>query len=250
MTSDRDKPMPPLNVTSNLDQALDMLSEQDTARALHLTRSLDEALGQLSPSRAFRPEPKKEEPADTVDATIRTAETEADMEGIYRLVYDAYLEKGFIEPKTVPRLKYNSELDGIAETTVLAVEGAGLLLGTISVTLDGPAGLPADRDFKTMADTVRREGRTLAGVWRLVTRCGYTDERNLVMALIGEAVQVALRHQVQSCLCAIHPKHEHFYKRLLGMTRIAYARSMKGLLNSPGVCLRCDAEDVPEWWTR
>ncbi len=249
MTLNPSKPAPPMNVTSNLDQALDMLGDQDTVRALQLTRSLDEALGQLNKNQVYRPE-TKQEPDDTVEATIRPVASEADLANIYRLVYDAYLEKGFIEPRNDPQLKYNAEMDDIPETTVLVVEGSGLLLGTVSVTVDGPAGMPADRDFKATADMVRGEGRKLAGVWRLVTRCGYTDERNLVMALIGEAVQQAMEKGVQSCLCAINPKHEHFYRRLLGMKRIAYARSMKGLQNAPGVCLRCDEEDVPEWWKR
>ena len=90
----------------------------------------------------------------------------------------------------------------------------------------------------------------IGGIWRLVTRHGYVDERRLVMSLIGEVAQVALKKGVQTCLSAVNPKHEHFYKRLLNMQAVAYCRAMKRLRNVPGVCMRCDVETIPEWWKR
>ena len=172
------------------------------------------------------------------------------MENVYRLAHDAYTEKGYKDSQDGGQLLYNAEMDQSDSTTVLIVEGAEVIIGSVSITLDGPDGLPVDKDFKATCDIIRGENRALASVWRLITRHGYADERRLVMALIGEIVQIGLNEKIQTVICALNPKHEHFYRRLLNMKRVAYARAMKGLKNAPGVCMRCDMEDVPEWWTR
>jgi hypothetical protein len=236
---------PKYSVTSNLNQALDALGANDTARSLHLTRSLDEALGKLTSSNVFQPQPE-----DTVEATIRGVSSRQDLERVYRLVHDAYVEQGYIDRQPGMQLLYNAEFDNIPETTVLVVEGADQLLGTVSLTVDGPRGLPVDKDFNATCNLVRKEGRMLASAWRLVTRHGYADERRLVMTLIGEAASEAVDRGVQTCLCSMNPKHEHFYKRLLNMTSVAYCRAIRNLRNAPGACMRCDVENLPEWWTR
>lgn len=234
-----------LNVTTNLDQALEAISEPKVARSLHVTRTLNEALRKLSGSQAYRIQPE-----DTVEATIREATSKQDMEGVYRLLHDAYVQQGYVESQNEQQLLYNAEFDNIPETTVLIVEASGLLLGTVSITVDGPSGLPVDKDFGTTCNLIRKRQEILACAWRLVTRYGYADERKLVMTLIGEAVQVALRRKVQICLCALNPKHQHFYSRLLGMKTISMCRSMKSLRNAPGICMRCDTAKLPLWWKR
>ena len=234
-------------ITTNLDQALDSLGADSSAQALHLTRSLDEAIDTLGTSRAFKP-PQPEE--ETIEATVRPAQGREDLESVYRLVHDAYVEQGYIEAQPDGRLLHNSDLDNIPETVVLLVEVDKHLLGTVSLTVDGQFGLPVDKDFKATCDVVRNDGRALAGVWRLVTRHGYVDERRLVMSLIGEVVRQAIEGGVQTCLCAVNTKHEHFYKRLLNMQAIAYCRAVKRFHNVPGVCMRCDVESLPEWWKR
>jgi hypothetical protein len=239
------KKNPNYSVTSNLSQALDALGASKTAQSLKTTRSLDEALGCLSKSTAFHPQPE-----DTLQATIRGASSPADLDHLYRLVHDAYVEQGYVDLRADGRLLFNAEFDNRPETTVLIVEGAGVLLGSISLTLDGPHGLPVDKDFNATCNLIRKEGRTLASVWRLVTRHGHADERRLVMTLIGEVTREAVNRGVQTSLCAVNPKHEHFYKRLLSMNSVACSRGTRGLKNAPGVCMRCDIENVPEWWTR
>ena len=245
MTTDPEAKKRLVKVTSNLDQALDALESHDTSRSLHLTRSLDEALGKLKQSKTFQPQPD-----DTIKATIRTASTPRDLEHVCRLAHDAYVEQGYVGAHPGHKLLYNAEFDNIPETTVLLVEGAGTLIGTVSVTVDGPRGLPADKDFNATCNLIRRETRAIGGAWRLVTRHGFADERRLVITLIGEATREAKERGVQTCLCALHPKHEHFYRRLLSMKPVAYCRAMRDLQNAPGVCMRCDIETVPGWWTR
>ncbi len=233
------------SVTTNLDQALDALSTPEISQTLHLTRSLDEALSRLTQARAFQPQT----PEATVEGTLRVASTVDDFAAIHRLIHDAYVEQGYIEPQGNGRLLYNAEFDQRPETVVLMVESEGVLLGTLSLTVDGPRGLPVDRDFNATCNLVRREGRPLGCVWRLVTRQGYVDERRLVLTLIGEIVQEGLARQIKTYLCALNPKHERFYKRLLNMKSLAYCRSVQGLRNAPGVCMRGDVENLPPWWT-
>jgi len=178
---------------------------------------------------------------------IRPVCEDGELEDVYRLTHDAYAERGYIKASSDGRLIHNRELDGIAETTVVVVVADGIVLGTNTLTLDGPKGLSVDKDFKEESDQVRAEGRTLASSWRLVTRTGYRDERKIVMGLIGETLRLGLSHGVTTCLFSLNPRHERVYSRLLNMKTIARSDAIVGFANAPAVLMRMDIETLPQW---
>jgi len=233
-------------VTSNLDRALEALGDSRVIRELHVTGSLDEAMKKIRASEIYAPRAEEQ-----VEAVIRLAADARDLDGVYRLLHDAYAERGYIEVQPNRRCLYNAEFDNIPETAVLIAEAGGIQLGTVSLTLDSSRGLPVDRDFNAVCNLIRRKGRRkLACAWRLVTRHGHADERKVAMRLIGEVIRLAVERGVQTCLCAMSIKHQHFYRRLLNMKPLAHCRAMRGLQNTSGVCMRADIETLLDWWKR
>jgi len=169
-----------------------------------------------------------------------------EMDDVYRITYDAYLDMNYCEYQSEARLIHYPHLDNIPETTVLIAEEDGGIVGTASLTLDGEQGLNVDSDYKAECDKVRTEGRRLAAAWRLVT----TDhDRRVVMGLIGHMVHVVISFDVETCLFTFNPHHEGVYKRLLNMETISgHNSSVQGLKNAPSVLMRWDVEKCPSRW--
>ena len=119
---------------------------------------------------------------------IRKVSTAEEMDEVYKLTHDQYVKEGYIAPQPDGRLRHYPHLDGIPETTVLIAVDEGRVVGTNTLTLDGPAGLHVESDsaFKTIASFYRiaaaASGTKLACSWRIVT---HPEARNqLSLSLI------------------------------------------------------------------
>lgn len=177
---------------------------------------------------------------------IRPIRGDAELDAVYRITHDAFLEQGYCKAQPDGRLIHYPHLDRIPETTILVALIDGAICGTISLTLDGPQGFHVDSDFKPECDEIRREGRRLAAAWRMATRSSCRDERKVVMALILGALRGTFDASVQTTVFTFNPRHERVYQRLLNMTTVARNQETDGLENAPAVFMRMDAETVPE----
>ncbi len=176
------------------------------------------------------------------------------MERVWRLTHDEYVRMGYARPQPNGLLQH-FELDGIDETTVwLAEDKDEKILGTISLTADGPAGLHVDEDFKDVADYVRQEcrlaGINLAAAWRIVTRSEYHHQMPLSMGLISAVVDAVRRRPYQVTLYTFNPRHEKFYRKMLGFETIAGPRPSPAVQDAPAILMRGDLEKVDRAWGR
>lgn len=181
---------------------------------------------------------------------IRPIRDAAELDCVYRMTHDAYVDMGFIEPRPGGRLVHYPHLDAAPETTILVALLDGVIVGTNSVTLDGPAGLHVDEDFKAVTDQIRAEGRRIAAGWRINTRRDVRDQANIVRGLIGEAMRLLVNTGIRTCLFIFNKRHERIYQRLLGMTTIAELPEIRCVNNFPAVLMRCDFEHLPKWCFR
>jgi len=202
---------------SNISQALQSISD-DPAAAL--------------------PEPQ--------DLVVRPIRNDAELDAVYRLTHDAYLERGYCSPSADGRLIHYPHLDGIPETTVLVALLDGVIMGTNSWTLDGPRGLHVDSDFKSDCNAIRREDRRMAGSWRIATRHCCRHGQKVVMSLIERTVFDCLAAEVETAVFTFNPRHERLYQRLLNMTTVARRSASHGLSNAPAGFMRLDVESIPE----
>ncbi|MFH1024756.1 MAG: hypothetical protein V1809_15345 [Planctomycetota bacterium] len=186
-------------------------------------------------------------PEVSEEVVIRPVQNDEEMDEVYRLTHDAYVERGYCLPQVDGRLVHYPQLDRIPETTVLVALVNGVIVGTNSLTLDGPAGLNADLDFKNECDTIRREGRKIVSSWRLATKSSCHDERTVVMELIRETVIRGVEMGARTGVFILNPRHERVYQRLLNMKTVARNEGTSGLQNAPAVFMRCDFENLPTW---
>jgi len=174
-----------------------------------------------------------------------------DLEEVYRITHDAYVERGYCPVQPGGRFVHFPHLDGIPETTVLVAVQDGVVVGTNSLTLDGPRGLHVDADFKFECDAIRREGRRLAASWRIATRSALRGETRVVMALIQATVDLLRDEQVETGVFTFNPRHERFYSRLLNMRTVSRSTgSVSCLQNAPAVLMRLTVADLPDRWCK
>lgn len=182
---------------------------------------------------------------------VRSVRTSLEMDEVYRIVHDAYLERGYIEEQPYGKLIHYPHLDGIPETTVLVAIENSEIVGTNSVTFDGLYGMHVDEDFKEECDQIRLEKRVLAASWRIATRKSCRNVRKVVMELIQKTVDHAIINGIETVLFSFNPRHERIYKKLLNMTTIARDdKSVAGLSNAPAVLMRADTEKLPDRWLK
>lgn len=193
----------------------------------------------------------KERDTGNTDPLVRKVLFQDEMDEVYRIVHDSYLERGYIEEQPDGKLIHYPHLDGIPETIVLAAVEDGRIVGTNSITMDGPCGLHVDADFKEECDRIRAEGRKLASSWRIATRSSCRSERKTVMRLIQETVDQALDHGIETMLFTFNPRHEKIYRKLLNLTTIARSDgSIGSLSHAPAVLMRVDEADIPARWRK
>jgi hypothetical protein len=188
--------------------------------------------------------------AEVLDAPVievRRIEGEAELDAVYRLTHDCFVERGYCPPQPGARLIHHPHLDRIPETTILVAVVDGEIVGTNSWTLDGPAGLHVDKDFKRETDAIRAEGRVLASSWRIATRSGYRHDRHVVIGLIRETIRQFADVGGQTSVFTFNPRHERIYERLLNMTTVARRPDCCDFA-SPLVFMRMDMEKVPAYW--
>ncbi|MFH1024437.1 MAG: hypothetical protein V1809_13740 [Planctomycetota bacterium] len=185
--------------------------------------------------------------SESPDVVVRPIENDDELDEVYRITHDAYVERGYCAPQPDGRLIHYPRHDGIPETIVLVAERNGRIVGTNSLTLDGSKGLPVDEDFGRDCKRIRATGRRLAASWRIATRKDCREERNIVMGLIRETLRLCLLKGVETCLFTFNPRHERIYQKLLNMKTVARSEGTAGLENAPAVLMRCDFENLPAW---
>lgn len=179
---------------------------------------------------------------------VRPARNLAELDTVYRLTHDSYVERDYIQPQPDGRLIHYPHLDGIPETTVLVALRGGQVIGTNSLTLDGPRGLHVDSDFGDECDRIRAEGRSLAASWRIATVRECRHQTRIVMELIRATTHCVIRAGIQTCVFTFNPRHERIYKRLLNMRTVARTETSRGLSNAPAVFMRLNMEECPARW--
>ncbi len=195
------------------------------------------------PRRAGRHLDREEAP----EVEVRPVANSWDLMDVYHLTHDVYVERGYSEPQPDGRLIHFPHLDSVPETTIFVARENDDTVGTISLTLDGPAGLPADKDFQAECARIRRVGRVLAAVWRLVTTSSCSSERKVVMALMRAALVRVFELGVQTWVCTLDPRHERVYRQLLDMKLVARRSNIQVFSNAPAAFMRCDYETLPDW---
>lgn len=179
---------------------------------------------------------------------IREARTLRELDEVHRVTHDSIVGAGYMAPQVGGRIISYPALDPSPLTTILIAVEDGRIVGTNSVTADGPLGLHTDVYFPAETDAVRQEGRRLVSSFRIATDPGWCSRHGnaLVLDLVKWTAFVAIhKYRFETMLCAFNPKHEVLYRRLLDATTIARREDLgHGEVKAGAVLMRIERTDV------
>ncbi len=152
---------------------------------------------------------------------VRIARTLEEYEDAFALVHVAY---AYIGIENVARERYRiTSQHVLPEATVLVVYEGNQLVGTMTVTLDSPAGLPLEGDYPDEVAALRSHERRLVefGSLAVVKRCYHTGVATLLsMAAVYWSINVL---KATDCVIGVHPKAEPFYRALYTFSTVGPA---------------------------
>jgi hypothetical protein len=160
---------------------------------------------------------------------MRVAKTLDEVLAAWRLVHDAYVAKGIIEPNP---FGLHTNLQATRPgALVICGDTAGELSSTLTVTPDGSLGLPLDLVYEAQLDALRSRGAKLCEFGLFTHRLGALPLRMLTATVVH-----ALQDASSTIVIGVHPRHAGFYRRVFGFTRLSEACEYE-TLNSVSVCL-------------
>lgn len=183
----------------------------------------------------------------TDDMTCRPAETQDDLNQAYRIVYEGYVHRGYCK-ENESGLHYNY-FSLLPSSRTFLLEMDGRVVGTISLIVDSPCGLPMEQLFTGEIGRFRKEGRKLAEVSLLALdhhAFGHksftlTDMRKLAASfrLFKMMLRYAQFIGITDLMIAMHPKHKELYSYLTFET-IGPVRNYAGAEGNPALPMRLD----------
>ena len=180
--------------------------------------------------------------AREVNATIASSREELRAAG--DLVARRYAWRGYmVDARTLdcpaPGETTNSSI------TLIASDTAGEAVGTLTLSLDGPAGLLVDAVYGTELDAARAVGRRVCELTRLAVD-KHADSKAVLASLFGLAfLLVRVLHRATDVFIEVHPRHVAFYERALGFV-VAAGEQICERVKAPSVLLRLDTKQLEE----
>lgn len=175
-------------------------------------------------------------------------QTIEDLKACYSIVYRGYVARRYCLPnETAMHYHYHAFLP---QSRAFTLKEKGKMLGTISIIVDSPCGLPMDTLFSRELDHLRGNGRKLAEVSLLAMAPG--DKTKKIFSLTNFDKQVRLFRLfkimyeysrnvagVTDLIIGVHPKHETLYKYLM-FKAMGSVKSYPGARGNPALPLHLD----------
>jgi hypothetical protein len=163
------------------------------------------------------------------------------LEEANRLIERRYAWRGYAIGKVEGADRADHEAQS-QEITLLARDG-DTALGTLTVRLDGPLGLQADRSYAEAIAAARSEGRRVCELTRLAI-AEAAESRTVLASLVSLAYAVGRSmHEVTDVFIEVNPRHVGFYQRALGFAVAAGERFCERV-KAPSVLLRLEVAEL------
>ena len=155
----------------------------------------------------------------------------------YRLVHDAFVEKGYIH-RQASGLRMRT-FEALPTTATFVAKADGKVVGVQSLAMDDPQlGLPSDQAFQADLDALRGKGRVL---------CEATNEAvdpdwrrtSVPTELMRCCFAHALAKGCTDLITTVSPGHVRFYE-LLGFEQVSEVRSYSAKIEDPVAVVRFD----------
>ena len=180
---------------------------------------------------------------------VREARTLRELDQVHHITHESIVHAGYMDEVKGGRLITYPHLDTSPLTSILIAVDGDRVIGTNSLTADGPLKLHTDCYFSDETDAVRAEGRRLISSFRIATDPTWLTHSSsaLVMDIICFTFVLAFeRFDFDTMLCTFNPKHENLYRRLLAARTLAHKEAIShGQVSAGAVLMRIDRESLP-----
>lgn len=135
--------------------------------------------------------------------------------------------------------------DPEANRITLTALSEGVVIGTISIGLDGIEGLAVDATFGDIIGDIRKSGRRVCEFTKLAVD-PMAGTKRVLAALFHVAYIVAHRMRgFELLVMEVNPRHTKYYERMVGAKVLCEGRTNKDV-NAPSVLLTVDFDYVRE----
>jgi hypothetical protein len=174
---------------------------------------------------------------------VKLATTEAELLGAARLVHDAYVARGIIEPHASGLMLHPQMVLPTSMTFVACLDDA--VVGTISLVGDSPLGLPLDKSFRDEMADFRVRGERIAEVSALAVA---PELRNsgVVYLLNRLTLRTAVQAKFHRLVMSVHPRTDVLYRTAMLFEKFGEERPYAGLTAAPAIAMSLPLGDVVE----
>lgn len=173
----------------------------------------------------------------------KVAANKAERTAAFRLVYENYAAKQMI-PENVYRLRV-THFHLQPKSAVFVAVQHGEVVATVSLILDGPAGLPMDSIQPEIGEAARLEGLRLAEVSCLAFRkLAFTEFLPIFVEMTRLMAQYGRANGIDQLIIGCVPRHAQFYCHFLGFEQVGDARPYSSVSNTIGVACRLNFNNV------
>ena len=176
--------------------------------------------------------PREAIPRSNGNLAAAIARSPDELRAAATLVESRYAARGYL---------LSADDEGLRPGVTLIAAEHEAIVGTLTLRLDGPEGLAADRSYGDAIDAVRHARGGVCELTRLALARG-ADSRSVLSALFGSAYVVATRrHRMTDAFVEVNPRHVGYYRALFGFVVAAGQRVCPRVM-APGVLLRLEIE--------
>jgi len=174
---------------------------------------------------------------------IQRASTAEDLYDAYKLVYDCFVEKGYIFPNP-SRLRMRP-YEALPETATFVAKADNVIVGVTSIVVDTPGlGLPSEKPYPQEVESLRHTAHKLCEITNLAIAPDYR-RTNILTELIRCYIAHFLAIGCDYAIASISPGHRAFYE-LLGFDTIGERTSYSQDFDDPVILVRLSLDSLME----
>lgn len=169
--------------------------------------------------------------------TIKIANTLEEREAVFRLGYQIYLEKGYIDEN--PQKWLVRDFDANPETVILIVKDKEeKVVGSLTLVFDGSLRLPVEKTYGEEIECLRNQKEKIVEVTRLIIDPEFRNSKEILVLLINYLYVYSYHIKKYSCFAVeVNPRHVAYYQGLMHFKKIGDLKECADVKNAPAVLL-------------
>ena len=177
---------------------------------------------------------------------VKIANNLEERESVFKLAYQVYLDKGYINKNSNEWLVY--PYDTNENTAILIVQDAQKnVVGSITILFDGTCKLPADKIYKNELTILRNSNKKIAEISRLVISPAHRNSKNILVLLFNYTAIYTLHvKHFSDLIIEVNPRHQEYYKSILGFEEIGSEKPCPQVKNAPAILLNLPLKKYQE----